>query len=38
MKNPFYCEGSQILKQAAQKGCEASIFGDTQKLPGHNPW
>lgn len=34
MKNPFYCEGNQTLQQAAQKGCEVFIFGDTQSPNG----
>lgn len=32
-----YCESSQTLEHAAKTGCEVSIFGDIQKLPGHGP-
>lgn len=33
----LYCEGEQALAQVAQKGCEVSVLGDSQKLPAHGP-
>ena len=33
----FYCEGDQALAQVSQRGCEVSIIGGVQKLPGHGP-
>ena len=31
----FYCEGGQMLEQAAQRGCAVSILGDSQKPSAH---
>lgn len=31
------CEGDRALAQVAQSGCAITIFGDTEKSPGHGP-
>lgn len=33
----FCCEGGQTLKQAPQRACGISVFGDIQNLSGHGP-
>lgn len=36
-KTLFYCQDDHALTQVAQRGCEVSLFGDTQKLSQHSP-
>lgn len=33
----FHCESDWVLTQVAQRSCRLSIFGDLQKLSGHDP-
>lgn len=37
MKHFFYCEGGQVLAQAAHEDCGVSVLGNIQKPPGHGP-